>query len=157
MPTDRKWSVLFTVGVGTFMTALDSSVANMVLPVILAVGLWVLSRLGADSPLSHVTIGLVIVGLGTGIFISPNNSALLGAAPAERLGIASGVLATARNVGMVLGVGLAGAILTTVQARSSDLASGTFAGLQAGFLVVAIAALLGMLTSAVRGKGKGKG
>ena len=34
MPTDRKWSVLFAIGVGTFMTALDSSVANTVLPVI---------------------------------------------------------------------------------------------------------------------------
>jgi len=40
----------------------------------------------------------------------------MGAAPRNRQGIAAGVLATSRNVGMVLGVGLAGAIFTTVVA-----------------------------------------
>lgn len=52
-------------------------------------------------------------GIGIGIFISPNNSALMGSAPRARQGIAAGVLAASRNVGMVLGVGLAGAILTS--------------------------------------------
>jgi MFS family permease len=31
---DRKWWVLLAVGVGTFMSALDSSVANVILPVL---------------------------------------------------------------------------------------------------------------------------
>ena len=99
-----------------------------------------------------MTAGLAVVGLGTGVFISPNNSALLGAAPLDRRGIASGVMATARNVGMIVGIGLAGAILTTAQARSSDPASGTCAGVHYAFLLAAAVAVLGSLTSAVRGQ-----
>ena len=90
-------------------------------------------------------------GLGTGIFVSPNNSALMGAAPRTRQGIASGVLATARNVGMVLGIGLAGAILTTALARGGDAA--LFQAVQTGLLVSAGVALIASLAGAVRGKG----
>src|SRR4030065_1448378 len=34
MDSSHKWEVLLAIGVGTFMTALDTSVANTVLPVI---------------------------------------------------------------------------------------------------------------------------
>ncbi len=118
--------------------------------VIMSIGLWILSGLGADSPFWHVTVGLAVIGLGTGMFISPNNSALLGAAPADRRGIASGVLATARSLGMVMGIGLAGAILTTAHARSVDQTAGTITGAHWGFLLAAGLALVGALTSAVR-------
>jgi MFS family permease len=79
----------------------------------LAAGVGCLGLLGASTPLPLVAGALFLVGLGTGTFISPNTSAVLGAAPPHRRGIASGVLAEARNVGMVLGVGLAGAVFTT--------------------------------------------
>jgi MFS family permease len=122
---------------------------------ILSVGLLLLSRLGSGSPLSSVTLALAVVGLGTGVFISPNTSALMGSAPKHRQGIASGVLATARNVGMVLGVGLAGAVVTTIlaQGQTSGSTTALFDGVSAAFLVAAGAAALGSLTSAVRGTG----
>lgn len=121
---------------------------------IIAAGLFLLSRLGPQAPLGNVALGLAVVGLGTGMFVSPNTSALLGAAPLHRRGIASGILATARNVGMVLGVGLAGAVFTTVQARGQALGSptATFDGIHMGFLVAVGVAIVGALTSAVRGR-----
>jgi EmrB/QacA subfamily drug resistance transporter len=82
--------------------------------VVLAAGLVALGLLGARGSQTGVAVALAVVGLGTGTFISPNSSALMGAAPRNRLGIASGVLAEARNVGMVLGVGLAGAVFTSL-------------------------------------------
>ena len=88
---------------------------------VLAVGLFLLSRLGPETELWLVVLGLVVAGAGTGMFISPNTSALMGAAPRSRQGIASGVLATARNFGMVLGIGLAGAIFTTHLARTRQI------------------------------------
>ncbi|HUK66677.1 MAG TPA: MFS transporter [Anaeromyxobacteraceae bacterium] len=84
---------------------------------VLSAGLFWLSTTGASTPLGLVVCGLALCGLGFGTFVAPNNSRLLGAAPLHRQGIASGVLAAARNVGMVLGVGLAGAVYTTVLAR----------------------------------------
>ncbi|HSB62526.1 MAG TPA: MFS transporter [Thermoanaerobaculia bacterium] len=58
-----------------------------------------------------VLLGLVVFGLGTGTFQSPNNSAVMGAAPREHLGVVSSLLGTSRSVGMVLGVAAAGAVL----------------------------------------------
>jgi EmrB/QacA subfamily drug resistance transporter len=55
---------------------------------------------------------LSLYGLGTGLFQSPNNSAVMGAVARKRLGIGGGILATVRNMGMVFGMGTASAILS---------------------------------------------
>ena len=117
---------------------------------ILAVGLFLLSRLTPVTPLWYILLSLATAGTGIGIFISPNNSALMGAAPRNRQGIAAGVLATARSVGMVLGVGIAGAILTTVMAVSGD---GLFQAIRLGYLAAMLFAILGGFASAVRKNG----
>jgi MFS family permease len=114
----------------------------------LSIGLYLLSRLDAASPATEIIIGLAVSGLGTGIFISPNTSALMGAAPKARQGIASGILATSRNVGMVLGVGLAGAILTTVMGDLAGASSPSFyLALQISFLAAVGISFLGLLIS----------
>jgi EmrB/QacA subfamily drug resistance transporter len=118
---------------------------------ILALGLLLLSWLGKESPNISVVFSLSIAGLGIGVFISPNNSALMGAAPRYRQGIAAGIMATARNVGMVLGVGLSGAIFTTLLSHPAESQSAAlFDATHASFLAAAIIAALGMLVSAIR-------
>ena len=119
---------------------------------IMSLGLFLLSRLGPDSSTSQILLSLGVTGLGTGIFISPNTSALLGSAPRQRQGIASGILATARNVGMVLGVGLAGAILTSITAHNGT--ASLFDAIRTGMLVAAAIAVIGVLVSSLRGNGK---
>lgn len=117
----------------------------------LSVGLYLLSRLDGASTTSQVTLALAVVGLGIGIFVSPNNSALMGAAPRSRQGISAGIMATARSVGMVLGLGLAGAIFTTVL-DGGEPTSGPllFAAVRAGFLGALAAALVGTLVTVLR-------
>jgi EmrB/QacA subfamily drug resistance transporter len=119
---------------------------------ILAFGLFFLSRLGPASPVPLVALALVVTGLGTGIFGSPNNNTLMGSAPRHRQGIAGGVLACARNTGMVLGVGLAAAVFTTVLARApvGDTVPPIFRAIDSALLVAAGMALIGVVTSAVR-------
>ncbi|MFZ6029307.1 MAG: MFS transporter [Chloroflexota bacterium] len=118
------------------------SVAGMA---VLALGTWLLSRLDAGAGYPVIVFSLALVGLGTGAFISPNNSALMGAAPRHRQGIAAGVLATARSFGMVIGAGLSGAIFATVLAGSAG--DGVFDAVRASFVVAAAFAGLGILTS----------
>ena len=141
---------------GTLSDRIGSRLPGTLGMAILAVGLFMLSRLGANSSQGEIVLGLGIVGLGTGMFVSPNSSALMGSAPRNRQGIAAGILATARNVGMVLGVGLAGAIFTTVQstAAASGANSSLFSGVEAGWLVAAGVAAVGALASAMRGNGQ---
>jgi MFS family permease len=65
----------------------------------------------------HVTllpllIALIAFGVGQGLFTAPNNSAIMGAAPSERLGVAGGVLNLTRSLGTSLGVAVASAVLS---------------------------------------------
>lgn len=116
---------------------------------ILAAGLLLLSFIGPQTPYPVIALYLAVAGLGTGIFISPNTSALMGSAPRQRQGIASGILATARNVGMVLGVGLAGAVLTSHTVQPG--AEGLFAGIATGFRVAAVLTVAGVFVALLRG------
>jgi EmrB/QacA subfamily drug resistance transporter len=116
---------------------------------VLALGLFVLSSAGPATPLAVVLLGMAVCGLGFGAFVAPNNSRLLGAAPVHRRGIASGVLAAARNTGMVLGVGLAGAVFTTVLARSG--ASAVSEGMSLALRLVAGTTLLAAVGSWLEG------
>jgi EmrB/QacA subfamily drug resistance transporter len=84
---------------------------------VLALGLVLLGSLATHGSTAMLVVALAVIGAGIGLFTTPNNSALMGAAPRHRQGIASGVLASARNVGMVLGVGVAGAVFTTILSR----------------------------------------
>lgn len=81
---------------------------------ILAVGLFMLSGLTPEA--SPVAIGwrLALCGMGTAAFISPNTSIAMGAVPSDQRGLASGTIATARNLGMVMGVAFAGLIFNTI-------------------------------------------
>jgi EmrB/QacA subfamily drug resistance transporter len=56
---------------------------------------------------------LFICGAGTGVFITPNSSALMGAAPRSQQGSAGGVMALARTFGMALGVAVASGLFAT--------------------------------------------
>jgi EmrB/QacA subfamily drug resistance transporter len=55
----------------------------------------------------------VPTGLGVGLFQAPNNSAVMGSVPPERLGVASGFLALTRNMGQLIGIAAIGALWAT--------------------------------------------
>jgi len=133
---------------GALSDRVGSRIPGMIGMGLLALGLFLLSRLGMASPLWLVALGLAVAGIGTGTFISPNTSALMGSAPRARQGIASGVQAAARNFGMVLGIGLAGAIFTTHLAQ--NMPNSFYAGIELGFLVAAGVAGLGVIVSAIK-------
>jgi EmrB/QacA subfamily drug resistance transporter len=69
-----------------------------------------LAQLTASSPYLLLLAGLLVLGLGGGLFWSPNTSAVMGAAPPESLGVASATLATFRQTGMVTSFALALAV-----------------------------------------------
>ncbi len=71
-----------------------------------------LSTLSLTTTMPGIMLRLGLLGVGMGLFQSPNSSAIMGSVPRNRLGIASGMVATARNVGMVLGVSIAGFVLS---------------------------------------------
>jgi EmrB/QacA subfamily drug resistance transporter len=65
------------------------------------------------TPLGYVA-RLAPLGVGIGIFQSPNNSAIMGTASRERLGVASGLMALSRTLGQTTGIPLIGVLFTTL-------------------------------------------
>jgi len=71
---------------------------------------WFIFTLTPSTPYGSIVVGLVLVGIGGGLFWSPNTSAAMNGAPRDRLGIASATLATLRQTGMVTSFALALAV-----------------------------------------------
>lgn len=81
---------------------------------VLALSLFALSRLPAQASIADISWRLAFAGLGTALFTPPNNSTTIGAVAPRFRGIASATTATARNLGMVGGVALAGLVFNHV-------------------------------------------
>jgi MFS family permease len=99
--SDRMGSRLITV-IGLFIMVLAS------------LGLTLLST---DTSPWMLVLLLLPVGLGMGIFQSPNNSVILGSVPRDQLGVASGLLATNRTLGQTTGIAILGALWAASVAR----------------------------------------
>jgi MFS family permease len=119
---------------------------------LLGVGLLGLSSVDGSS--SALTIGLwyLLSGFGVGIFVSPNTSAAMGAAPANQQGLAGGLLALSRISGMLLGVAAA----TTIFEGAGGQTGGTwgpteFSALHLALKIAAAHALVAAFASALRG------
>ncbi len=136
---------------------------------IACLGLFFISQLNEHSSIFDIIWRLVFTGAGQAIFQSPNNSALLGAAPRSQQGSASGFLATGRTMGQSLSVALAGAIFAGLGGADAGLALAanrphldpaqlaalqhTFtSSFQITFIVCTCIAVVGVFTSLVRGK-----
>jgi MFS family permease len=126
------------------------------------VGLLVYSTLMIDTPLYVVVLGSVLSGAGSSTFFPANNSAVMANAPKRAYGIASGLLRTLSNIGMVSSFAvalliaslsvprqLAFAVFLGVGRISGSLSlafiEGTHSALMASVLLLAVALLLSVL------------
>jgi MFS family permease len=129
-----------------------------------AVGLALMTTLQADSAYWQSSLWLLIVGLGSGMFNSPNTAAMMGTVPAERRGIAAGARMMLQNTGAVLSIAFVIAIITAAIPKSVlfEIFSGLAAGLSDAKLdpfihnmhtalwLLAVTALLGAGVSLLR-------
>jgi MFS family permease len=77
---------------------------------VLVVAYYTLSTLTGTTTVSDFVWRYALIGLGVGIFQSPNNSAIMGSAPREQLGVVSGLLAVTRTLGQTTGIAVLGAL-----------------------------------------------
>ncbi len=68
------------------------------------------STLSLDTTWPEYILHFIPVGLGVGIFQSPNNSAIMGSAPKTQLGVTSGLVAVSRTLGQTTGIAVLGAV-----------------------------------------------
>jgi EmrB/QacA subfamily drug resistance transporter len=127
----------------------------------LATGMFFMGQLGVSGTNQQIVLRLGLVGLGIGLFTSPNNSAIMGAVPQTHQGLGSGIVATARTMGNVLGVAVSGSLfgtevqkLVAVFGQESLAVPGAY---RHAMTIGAGIALAGAFTSLVRGKPTGAG
>jgi EmrB/QacA subfamily drug resistance transporter len=129
-----------------------------------AVALAGMTTLGESSPYWESTLWLGLVGIGSGMFNSPNTAAMMATVPANRRGIASGARTMLQNTGAVISIAFVLAIVTASVPKSvlfkifSGLASGLSSAQLHPFIhnmhvalwVLAITSLIGAGVSLLR-------
>ena len=113
----------------------------------------VLALLALRQPSSWLLIGeLGLVGVGLGLFIPPNNAAIMASAPRTQAGMAGGVLNMTRGLGTALGLALTSLVFGL--AAGSEHASRVLVtrGFQASAGFLGVLALAAMVLSALGGK-----
>ena len=111
-----------------------------------------LSTVGVHSGFWRMLPGFVLGGLGMSFVMTPMSAAVMGAAPVEKAGVASGVLNTFRQVGVALGIAIMGAIITNREAAAAragaDPPHAFVHGLTFGMRVSAVICLGGAVAAA---------
>jgi MFS family permease len=80
--------------------------------VVTAAGLAGMTTLQAHTPYWQSALWLALVGLGSGMFNSPNTAAMMGVVPVHRRGIAAGARVMLQNTGAVISIAFLMAIIT---------------------------------------------
>jgi EmrB/QacA subfamily drug resistance transporter len=80
--------------------------------IVISTSLFLFSRVAVNTPYLNIAMLLILGGLGTGLFASPNMSSIMGSVPAKRRAVASALRATFFNVGYTLSVNAVILLLT---------------------------------------------
>ena len=131
---------------------------------LVSAGLFLLSGLGANASIGDVVLRLLVLGVGMALFVPPNTSAIMGSVPSERLGTASAMVGTLRQVGMSVGLAIAGSVFAASQfSHATQLASqglpedvvqrlSTVSGIHDAIFAALAIAVIGLVASVLRGR-----
>jgi EmrB/QacA subfamily drug resistance transporter len=93
---------------GTLSDRFGTRIVSLTGLVLMGCGCLTISTFDSELTVGGYIVRFLPFGLGIGIFNSPNQSAIMGAAPQEQLGIASGLLSLSQNLGQTIGLALMG-------------------------------------------------
>ena len=89
----------------------------------LVVACLMLTGLGTDTPFALLVVAYVIFGIGFGFVNAPITNAAVSGMPRAQAGVAAATATTSRQVGLALGVAIAGAIVTSHLAGPATISS----------------------------------
>ncbi len=80
---------------------------------LIAIGFFIISRLGTEMVYWQFAVGLVVFAAGMGLAGTPATTAIVSALPTSKQGVASAVNDTAREVGSAFGIAVLGSVLNS--------------------------------------------
>jgi len=119
------------------------------------IGLVIFIFLNEQTPLELIIGNLLLIGFGFALFSSPNTNAVMSSAPKTAYGVASATLATMRQVGMVLSMGVAMLMFTLYMGRvqiTPEYYPLFQQSMKTAFIIFAVLCFGGIFASLARGK-----
>jgi len=124
--------------------------------VLTTVGLVIFIFLNEETPLGLIIGNLILIGFGFALFSSPNTNAVMSSAPKTAYGVASATLATMRQVGMVLSMGIAMLMFTLYNIGGVQITLEYYPlfqqSMKTAFIIFAVLCFGGIFASLARGK-----
>lgn len=126
-------------------------------------GFLLLANINRTTSDQQILLSLGVIGVGVGLFRSPNASSVMGSVPADQRGISSGLRATIINTSIVASIPLALALMTSDipydrlvgiigQNQLSPMDASSFlAGIQHALIAFAVITLISAIFSLLRG------
>ncbi|MBN1191415.1 MAG: MFS transporter [Dehalococcoidales bacterium] len=118
-------------------------------------GLIMLIFLTDNTSLGYIIAGLMVLGLGFGLFSSPNSNAVMSSVDRKEFGVASGILGTMRTLGQAFSLGVAMLLFALFigKVQITPLYYPDFLySTRVAFIIAAALCFTGIFASAVRGK-----
>jgi MFS family permease len=112
-----------------------------------AVGLIAMTTLQPDTAYWQSALWLTLVGIGSGMFNSPNTAAMMGVVPAQRRGVAAATRVLVQNTGAVISIALVMAIITSSIDKS--VLFKIFSGIKSGLSQDALAPFISNMHTAL--------
>jgi len=120
-----------------------------------ASGLILLCFVSETTPMSLIVLLMIMMGIGFGLFSSPNSNAIMSSVEKRHLGVASGVVGTMRMVGQMMSMGIA-MMLISLYIGKEKISPATYPGLisamHTGFIIFSILSVFGIFASLARNK-----
>ena len=147
--------VIFSPVAGRLSDRISPQILASIGMALTTIGLVLLSFLSLDTSIGFILLSLVILGFGFAFFSSPNTNAVMSSVEKRSYGVASATLATMRQVGMMLSMGIA-MLLFSIYIGRIEITPEYYPifvkSVKTAFIIFAVLCLGGTFASLARGK-----
>ncbi len=146
---------VFSLVAGEMSTRIAPSKLSTLGMSIIVVGLCGLTFLSATTPIWYLIVLLMMLGMGFGIFSSPNTNVIMGSVEKKYYTQASAVTGTMRMTGQAVSMGIAGMAISFYvgnHALEPALYPDFLRSLKLTFIIFTVLCLIGVYASSVRSK-----
>jgi MFS family permease len=145
---------LLSTPVGRFSDRIENRIFSVVGMVVTTIGLLILSQLSTSTSIGIPIAGLILVGIGLGLFSSPTTNKFIGSVEGRDYGMGSATLSTMIYAGQTFSLGIMlyifASYLGNVQIIPSNFSQFLFS-LKTAFLVFAVVSGVGVVISLLIG------
>ncbi|BDZ70514.1 MFS transporter [Methanobacterium petrolearium] len=140
---------------GRMSDRIDARIIATVGMAIVTLGLFTFTFIGSDTAIINIIIGLAVLGLGFGLFSSPNTNVIMGSVERKFYGVASATVSTMRLIGQTMSIGIATLVFSLLLGRvqiTPEQYTALLESIHICFVVFTVLCLVGIIVSWYRGK-----